>query len=150
MKAIFTTVTTILLLMLMGCSTMQKPSDNSLIEFRLAEKKPVNGFLKMANKRNGDTVYVSPIALFDNKDIESIALDKNQVGYVIKLQFNEQSKKRLLKVTQENRMKNLAVLVNKELITAPVIQSPIYNGDVMITGYYLKSEAEKLYKTLVD
>ncbi|NJO90922.1 MAG: hypothetical protein HC831_19630 [Chloroflexia bacterium] len=44
----------------------------------------------------------------------------------------------------------LAILVNNEMLMAPIIQQEITGGKVQITGNFDDDKVEKLFKTLTE
>ncbi len=72
-----------------------------------------------------------------------------QLGYAqIGLQFNSDAAKLLQDVTRNNIGKELAIFLDKELLSAPVIQDEIFSGEAQITGNFTAEEAKELSQNL--
>ncbi|NCO12523.1 MAG: protein translocase subunit SecD [Candidatus Pacebacteria bacterium CG_4_10_14_3_um_filter_34_15] len=60
------------------------------------------------------------------------------------LQFNDEGRELFANLTTENTGESLAIVIDKQVLMAPVIQSPIINGQATITGKFSLEEAQKL------
>ncbi len=67
-----------------------------------------------------------------------------QIGMV----FNEEGGDLFAKITKENVGKQLAILLDGQVITAPTIQGEILGGKAQITGQYSVQEANQLARSL--
>jgi protein-export membrane protein SecD len=67
-----------------------------------------------------------------------------QIGMV----FNEEGADLFAKITKENVGKQLAILLDGQVITAPTIQGEILGGKAQITGQYSVQEANQLARSL--
>lgn len=66
----------------------------------------------------------------------------------ISLKFNDEGGKLLEKITKENIGKEMAIFLDGEMLSAPVIQSEIYSGEGQITGDFTPEEARDLVQNL--
>jgi len=62
--------------------------------------------------------------------------------------LNSQGAKRFAEITGKNIGRRLAIVLDGELCTAPVIRSPIENGSGQITGHFDAKEALELANLL--
>lgn len=60
----------------------------------------------------------------------------------IALEFNEEGKALFQQATKENIGKTIAIVLDNEVISAPMVQSEITDGHAMITGSFTPQEAE--------
>jgi len=65
----------------------------------------------------------------------SIQFDPTSNKALVAIEFNNEGKELLAKVTRENIGKTLAIFLDGELKQAPTIQDEINNGSAVITGY---------------
>lgn len=63
---------------------------------------------------------------------------------VVSFRFNTLGGKKFGKITQENVGKNLAIVLDGHVISAPVIRSPILGGSGIISGSFTSQEAQDL------
>jgi len=63
------------------------------------------------------------------------------------IQFNDACADKFGRFTTENLSKNMAVVVNGELISAPFITTPILGGDVLISGFGNLAEIEAIARS---
>ena len=62
--------------------------------------------------------------------------------FVISINFTEEGKYKWSKITGENIGKNVAILIDQKLVTAPIIRARIDQGKAIINGGFTKEEAE--------
>lgn len=84
---------------------------------------------------------------------EMVAAAEMQVGAVdahspsqpyVSIEFNEEGTKRFAEATKANLNKIIYIVMDEEVISAPVVQTVINNGQAMITGQFTAEEAEEL------
>lgn len=63
---------------------------------------------------------------------------------VVGLQFNSEGAKKFQEITKKNIGKQVAILVDDEIITAPTVQQEISGGNAVITGGFTLEEAKEL------
>ena len=66
----------------------------------------------------------------------------------VSLQFDSEGAKLFAEITKRNLNKKVAIYLDNEIISAPVVQSEIDNGEAVITGNFTTDEANKLAKRL--
>lgn len=66
----------------------------------------------------------------------------------ISLNFDEEGTKLFAELTKKNVGKPLAIFLDNQLKTAPVIQTEITNGEAVITGNFTVEEAKQLQRTI--
>jgi SecD/SecF fusion protein len=71
-----------------------------------------------------------------------------QRGYEVSLKFTPQGADIFRRVTRDNINNRLAIVLDGEVISAPVIQSEIPNGQAVITGSFTAEEARALASAL--
>ena len=71
-----------------------------------------------------------------------------QRGYEVDLSFNSEGGKTFARVTGQNIGNQLAIVLDGEVMSAPVIQSEISNNSASITGNFTAQEAQDLASAL--
>jgi SecD/SecF fusion protein len=71
-----------------------------------------------------------------------------QRGYEVALSFNAEGGKIFQRVTRDNINNRLAIVLDGEVISAPVIQTEISNNSAVITGNFTAEEAKNLASAL--
>ncbi len=98
-------------------------------------------------------------ALYEPSGLSGKYLDRAQVifstgqpgapqGPSILVEFNAEGKELLATITKDNLGQVLAIFLDGELLSAPVIQSEITNGEAQITGQFTIEEARELSANL--
>ncbi|WP_395679189.1 SecDF P1 head subdomain-containing protein [Inquilinus sp.] len=118
------------------------------IEFRLAESAPGPGLKPI--EKDGQTFYLQPKVIISTADIASAeqGFDPLWGQPTVSLVLNSAGRDRLAAFTETHVGKILAITVDGELLTAPVIQSTIPNGRLQITGVQSLTEAMDLARKL--
>jgi len=124
-------------------------AQNVKIEFRLAKDNPTEGFDEKI--LDGQKIYLNPKVEITEKDISTAKKSMDEYGnYIISLDMNDFGAKKFENLTGNNVTEKLAILVNGEVIMAPIIQMKIPGGKVQITGNFTKEETDKLFNTLTN
>lgn len=69
-------------------------------------------------------------------------------GAEVQVTFDSEGAKLFAKITKENVGKPLAIFLDGQVISAPVIQTEIPNGEAVITGNFTAQEARELVRNL--
>lgn len=116
------------------------------IEFRVAEEQPIAGLTPVPHEPGSpSTVYVRPEIIVSNSDIESANATKDDFGRpAVRLTLSEDGQKKLNAAATANPMKRVAILVDGKAILAPVMQGPVADRTLTITGAITAQEAERI------
>ena len=114
-------------------------------EVRLAEEKPANGLREVVIPGAGRSIYLHQDAVLTNSDIAQAQVVQGNPAstFNIAITFNADGAAKMLRATQSHLGKPLAILLDGEVVMAPVIRSPITTSAV-ITGDYTKGEADRI------
>ena len=82
-----------------------------------------------------------------NRVTESHAYYGNE-GWTVQMKFDGEGAKQFGKITEANVGHRFAIVLDNEIISAPVIRTPIYGGDAIITGSFTETEARGLASVL--
>lgn len=93
-----------------------------------------------------EVLHVQKSTLIDHRAIRSAYVNTNYIaGYVvIGIEFSQQGKELLAKLTTENIGKRVAILIDGKLQSAPRIPSPITGGSIVVQGPFTVEEAQVL------
>jgi len=73
-----------------------------------------------------------------------VEFDKNTSEPQVAIQFDSEGSKLFADLTQKNLQKPLAISLDNQMISAPVVQTAITNGQAVITGKFSIDEAKQL------
>ena len=84
--------------------------------------------------------------VLNGKDVEeAAAMFDSQTGKpVVTLKLNEEGATKFAKATEDNIGKTISILMDEEVISAPVVNSAITNGEAVISGSSTIEEATSL------
>ncbi|PJA73852.1 hypothetical protein CO151_12105 [bacterium CG_4_9_14_3_um_filter_65_15] len=140
------------LFVLGACSSGQKaPAENAkpTVEVRLADRESRDGFTAMTDAGTGETISVSPEITLSNNDIMSAqAIADSEGGPAVEAVLNLLGTQKFAIFTSNHIGEMAAVIVNGQVVSAPVIRAPIMKGRVIISGKFTQGEAEGLARSL--
>lgn len=77
-----------------------------------------------------------------------VEFDPNTGAPLVGLQFNDEGRELFATLTREHKGKVLAIILDGALLSAPVIQDEIRDGNAQITGTFTRDEAKALVRNL--
>lgn len=92
---------------------------------------------------------------WDRTKLDGSAIKKAQLRFdqttqapLVIIEFNDQGKELFAQLTTENLGKPIAIFLDNNLISSPVVQEPIKDGQAQISGNFTITEAKQLVKDL--
>lgn len=117
-------------------------------EVRLAEDQPGPG-LREARVAGADrSIYLHNEVVVTNADIATAKLIRVGSVYSVGVEFNASGAEKMRVATDGHLGKPVAILLDGQVILAPVLRSPIANS-AQITGNFTKSEAERVVTGII-
>jgi hypothetical protein len=115
------------------------------LEVRLAEVQPGPGLREVRLTGSDRTIYLHDEVVVSNADIERASAVTGSSGsrYNIGVRFNAAGAEKMRRATIEHDGRPIAILIDGEVVMAPVIRSPI-GADAVISGDYSRAEAERI------
>ncbi|HOV21783.1 MAG TPA: hypothetical protein PLW95_03780 [bacterium] len=99
------------------------------IEFRLVKNTPETGFTQTNIPYSDKKIYVADTSEIDKSDIRGVrACLTNQELEQIKIVFTDEGRKKFANLTESLIGKKLAILVDGQLVSVPVIREKITGG----------------------
>ena len=119
-------------------------------EMRLAEDTPAAGLREVAVSGGARRIYLHEDAILTNSDIAHAELITGGAAgtFGVALTFNDAGASRIAVATGGHVGKPLAVLIDGEVVMAPVLRSPITTSAV-ISGDFTRAEAERIVAGIV-
>jgi preprotein translocase subunit SecD len=78
----------------------------------------------------------------------ALQFDPNTQAPIVSLEFNQEGKELFAKITRENTGKVLAIILDGQPISTPVINEEIADGKAVISGGFTPQEAKELVRDL--
>ena len=139
------TIGLIILLALLPCAQQSGVT----VEFRLAETEPAEGLTLIVCTASGESFYLHDEVLLSNADIESASPGSWEGRPTVALIFTEDGREKFARLTGDNIGGRVGILVDGELVTAPVIRAPILEGKAVINGDFTEEEAKRIAAGIV-
>jgi protein-export membrane protein SecD len=90
------------------------------------------------------TIFETPDVTGDMVTDASASPNSDGAGFQVNFSFDNRGGRRFREITTENIGRRFAIVLDNEIISAPVIQSPITGGSGRITGSFSAQEASEL------
>lgn len=118
-----------------------------LIEFRRASFEAKEGWGEAEWRGNDRKIFLSPKSEITADDVKSMSVNEMEQfdAWFVSVELSDKGGAKMLSLTKEHLNQPLAILVNGEVIMAPVIKSQI-GGKLSISGLNEK-EAKSLVAT---
>lgn len=130
-------------------------SDKPSLQIRLVAPdndttSPADEFPHPSDPSGRAKIRVLRDVLFDATSVARAGLDQDPINgeSQIRIRMTEEDAKRFEKVTEENVNRQLAILFDNRLLSAPVIRTRIPGGEIAIAGNFTDSEAHAIIDAL--
>ena len=117
-------------------------------EVRLAEDQPAPGLRELRVSGTDRSIYLHDEVVVTNSDISSARAISARSGYDVFVEFNASGAEKMRVATGEHIGKPVAILLDGQVVMAPVLRSPI-NTSAEIDGNLTKSDAERIVKGII-
>ncbi|HVA01576.1 MAG TPA: hypothetical protein VMV34_07975 [Terriglobia bacterium] len=116
-------------------------------EIRLAEDQPAPGLQKAKVSGSDRAVYLHDEVIVTNSDIAAarVVQGTGPSRYGVSVEFNATGAEKMRAATQNHIGKPVAILLDGQVVVAPVLRSPI-GASAVITGNYTRTQAERIVK----
>lgn len=142
MRSAFTLLMT---LWLMACSSQQALAPKTRIEFKPATFTPQAGWTEMTVKETQQKIYLSEFTIITSQDIASAEATFTEQGMpVVDISLTAAGKQKFALATERYLNQPIGIVVNGELLSAPMIREKIVGGMVMISGIATAQEAKAI------
>ncbi len=113
-------------------------------EVRLVEQEPGPGLIEAKQPGNG-TIYLHDEVVVTNSDIAEANVIPQPDGsqFWVGVTFTPDGARKIHEATANNIGKRMAILIDGEVVTAPVVREPL-NESAVINGHISKAEAERI------
>jgi preprotein translocase subunit SecD len=144
----------LLLLLLARLQADDKGTDTGF-ELRLVMPENAVGAepkkMKLISRQPEQTLWCFKRSLMDNSSIKKATpfYDPNR-GWHIVVELTEEGAKLFAKITTDYTGRQLGIVANGELITAPYLREPITGGKLEISGNFTENEAKNLAKIFMN
>jgi hypothetical protein len=114
-------------------------------EVRLAEDQPATGLREARIAGSDRVVYLHDAIIVSNDDIakSSLVAGDSPSRFGIEVQFTTAGAEKMRQATSGHAGRPVAILIDGEVVTAPVLRSPI-STSARITGDYTRADAERI------
>ena len=114
-------------------------------EVRLAEDRPQPGLLEARLIGTGRPIYLHESVIVTNADIagSTLVAENAPSRFGVVVQFTAAGSRKMREATAGHVGRPLAVLIDGEVVSAPVVRGPI-GGSAVVSGDYTRVEAERI------
>jgi preprotein translocase subunit SecD len=115
-------------------------------EVRLAEDKPAPGLREAKVSGSDRSIYLHNEVIVDNGDIAAAGIVQAGSGplqYFIDIKFKPSGAEKMRAATGSHIGKPVAILLDGQVVMAPVLRSPI-DSSAVVTGSFTRAQAERI------
>lgn len=117
-------------------------------EVRLAEDQPAPGLREAKVAGTERSIYLHDEIVVTNADIATAQLIRAGSVYNVGIEFNTSGAEKMRVATRKHIGKPVAILLDGQVIMAPVLWGPIDNS-AQIAGNFTKAEAERVVTGII-
>lgn len=118
-------------------------------EVRLAEESPAPGLRETAIAGSARRIYLHQETIVTNSDIaEARAVQSDASSFGVTVTFTANGAAKMLRASRDHIGRPVAILVDGEVVLAPVVRGPI-SASAIISGSYTRAEAERIAAGIV-
>jgi len=137
-------LTLILILISFNCSNKWEHTGEIKLEFRIADTKSSTGLKKMSMYNTEDIFYLDNNVLLTNADIKSAEFTRWQNRPGILLHMTDSGRVKWSKITEENIGRHIGMILDGNLVCAPLVRAKIDAGLAIINGIFTEEEAKEI------
>lgn len=97
-----------------------------------------------------DTLWLDKQAIITVKDFKKVKLVKQDYGYALEITLYPEGAEVFRVATSKWIQKKMAIVVNNEIITAPIVACEIPGGRIMVTSGWGTKEEMKAMKLAIE
>ena len=136
-------------LWLAACSSQQALAPQTRIEFRPGSYTKQAGWTEMVVKETQQTIYLSEATIISTQDIAAAEATFTEQGMpIVGITLTAVGKQKLAEATERYLNQPIGIVVNGDLLSAPVIREKITGGFAMISGIATAMEAKAIAEGL--
>jgi preprotein translocase subunit SecD len=132
------------LVLIFSCSEKNESVESIVLEFRVAQFEPAADLTAMTVKNTKEEFYLKNEVLLNNYDIKTAEYSLWQGKHTVKLIMTEEGKEKWADITEKNIGNHIGMLLNNELVSAPLVNAKIDVGLALIQGIFTEEEAKKI------
>ncbi len=147
-KAAPTVACALALALLAGCaSDARLPSAHHQLGIHPARTASADGLQAMTDRHSGVRLWVAPQPALTEADVQTAELAVTPDGQpAVVLTLTDDGRAVLAELTRTYLGRPLAILVDGEVRLAPIVDEPVSDGRVALTGFDTLEEAEALVR----
>jgi RNA polymerase sigma factor (sigma-70 family) len=110
-----------------------------------------NNITASDGKTAPETLYVQKSPVMDYTAISSASVATDPLGApLIEILFTDQGREQFAKITKENINKRIAIAIDGQLYSAPVVKAEITGGKAQVSGSFTLEQAQELAAKIND
>jgi len=125
-----------------------KPSAAAKVEFRRAEKDPADGLIEAIDPSDSTKIFLHKKVELDNKDAASARYEFEPAlrQHAVVITFTEDGAKKMAKLTKQIAGKQLAILLDGKVVSAPMVRDEI--SKMAIISNLKWADVDKIVKAI--
>jgi preprotein translocase subunit SecD len=117
--------------LIISCSNPE-PVNIETLEFRIAETEQADSLEKFTMSQTGEDFYLHQKGDLSARHIAAARISDWNNSEAIEITFNDEGRALFAELTRNNIGKQMGIVLNGELVSAPVIRAEITNGRALV------------------
>jgi preprotein translocase subunit SecD len=118
------------------------------LEFRIAEDKPAPGLTEMVFHPTGERFYLHDEVLVNQTHVDSAYAFVDNGRWAVALDLTSAGTRKFGELTERNVGKRCGMVLNGDLVSAPLIMAPIHSGRAIVSSDFAEAEAHRIARGL--
>ncbi len=122
--------------------------DTITLEFRIAEDEPAPELTEVIFEPTGESFYLHAEVFVNESHVDSAFVIMHSDRPAVELLLTNEGKTKFEELTTSNVGKRCGMILDGELVSAPIIRAPITVGRAIIAGDFTEAEAQRIVRLL--
>jgi preprotein translocase subunit SecD len=118
------------------------------LEFRIAEDESAPGLTEMVFSPTGESFYLHNEVLVNESHVDSAFVVMHSGRPAVELLLTAEGTSKFEELTTNNVGKKCGMILDGELVSAPIIRAPITVGRAIIAGDFTEAEVQRIARVL--
>lgn len=119
-------------------------SDTRKLEVRLASNEKVDSWERVLSSEGTEALWVSPESVMTNDDVLLAEVSMMEEEYFVSILFTADGASKFAHMTEDHIGEKVAIMVDGQVISAPVIRNRITGGRATLSGDFTYEKAREI------
>ena len=143
-------IAVLMLCLALGCASPEFSGKNLVFEICPAVPEQTDGFREMTVYGTSDVIFCRDTVLLDNRALSSAITEEIDGRTAVRVFLTPEGRDRFAAVTEACTGSRLGMIVDGRLLSAPLVQRKISEGQLLIMGMLSTAEAKRIAEGITE